>query len=241
MQSNFYVGLSGQIAIEKRLQSVANNIANLNTVGYRGDGVNFSTILSNAGDRPVAFSSEGADYISRREGELTKTDNTLDVAVRGEGFMAVKTPSGIVYTRDGRMKMAPTGELMSLNGYPVLDAGGTGILLNPDGGAPSIAPDGMISQGSSQIGAIGLFSIDPAAKLTRGSNSGVVPDIAPTPVLDFNSNGIQQGFVEQSNINPVLELAKLITIQHSLDSVSQLNSTAESSIGDAIKTLGGSS
>ena len=241
MQSSFYVGMSGQIAIEKRLQSVATNIANINTAGYRADGVTFSTVLSNTGDTPVAFASGGADYISRRNGEITKTDNTLDVAVKGDGFFAVKAPAGIVYTRDGRMKMAPSGELTSLNGYPMLDAGGTGILLDPDGGPPMIAPDGMISQGGRQIGAIGLFNIDPDANLTRAANSGVIPDKPATPVLDFSNNGVLQGFVEGSNINPVLELAKLISIQHALDSVSQLNSTAETSIGDAIKTLGSSS
>ena len=119
MQSNFYVGLSGQNRHREASAIRGQQHRQPEHGRVPGDGVNFSTILSNAGDRPVAFSSEGADYISRREGELTKTDNTLDVAVRGEGFMAVKTPSGIVYTRDGRMKMAPTGELMSLNGYPV--------------------------------------------------------------------------------------------------------------------------
>lgn len=241
MQSNFYVGMSGQIAIEKRLQSVANNIANLNTAGFRGDGVTFSTVLSNTGDQEVAFSSRGTDYISRRPGELSKTDNMLDVAVLGDGFLSVKTPAGTVYTRDGRMKMDPSGELKSLNGYPVLDAGGTGILLDPDAGPPAIAPDGMISQGGRQIGALGLFSLDPNAKLTRASNSGVIPDLPATPVLDFTSNGVMQGFVENSNVNPVLELAKLITIQHALENVTQMNQSAESSLGDAIKTLGATS
>ncbi len=241
MQSNFYVGMSGQMAIDRRLQSVANNIANMNTPGFRADGVTFSTILSNANDAPVAFSSQGTDYISRRTGELTKTDNPLDVAVQGDGYMAIKTPGGTVYTRDGRMKMDPSGQLMTLNNYPVLDAGGTGLLLDPNGGTPAISSDGMITQGANQVGAIGLFSIDPAARLTRATNSGVIPDKAATAVLDFTASGLQQGFVEGSNVNPVLELAKLITIQHALDGLAQTNTTADTSMNDAIKTLGGAS
>ena len=239
MQSNFYVGMSGQIAIERRLQSVASNIANRNAAGYRGDGVTFATVLSTAGEDPVAFSSAGATFISRRSGDVSKTDNPLDVAVQGDSWLAVKGPSGIIYTRDGRMKMAPSGEIQSLNGYPVLDAGGTGLLLDPDGGTPTISGDGMITQGGKQVGALGLFDIDPAANLTRAGNSGVIPDRAATPALDFTTSGVVQGYVEGSNVNPVLELAKLIAIQHALDGMTQANQTADSSVSDAIKTLGG--
>lgn len=241
MQSSFYVGMSGQIAIEKRLQSLATNVANMNTAGYRADGVTFATVLSKTGDVPVAFSAEGANYISRRTGEMTKTDNPLDVAVQGDAWLGIRTPAGIAYTRDGRMKMAPTGEIRTLNGNPVLDVGGAPLLLDPDAGSPTISADGMITQGGRQVGAIGLFSIDPQATLTRTAGSGVIPDQPATPVLDFTGNGILQGFVEGSNVNPVLELSKLIAIQHALDGVAQTNQTAEASMGDAIKTLGGTS
>lgn len=241
MQSSFYVGMSGQLAIEKRMQSVATNIANSNTAGYRADGVTFATILSKTGNEPVAFSAGGADFISRRTGEITKTDNPLDVAVQGDAFLAVKTPAGVAYTRDGRMKMAPTGELRTLTGNSVLDVGGSALLLDPDAGTPTIAADGMITQGGRQVGAIGLFSIDPQATLTRASNSAVIPDQAASPVLDFSGNGVLQGFVEGSNVNPVLELSKLIAIQHALDGMTQANQASEASLGDAIKTLGGSS
>ena len=241
MQSSFYVGMSGQIAIDKRLQSVATNIANMNTAGYRADGVTFATVLSNTGDAPVAFSSGGADYISRRTGEMTKTDNPLDVAVQGDAWFGIKTPSGIAYTRDGRMKMAPDRR----DPHPQRLSGARrrrlGAAARSRRGPPTIAADGMITQGGRQVGAIGLFSIDPHAKLTRTSNSGVIPDQAATPVLDFTSNGVVQGFVEGSNINPVLELSKLIEIQHALDGMTQMNQTAEASLGDAIKTLGGTS
>ena len=213
----------------------------MNTAGYRADGVTFATVLSNTDAAPVAFSAGGADYISRRTGEITKTDNPLDVAVQGDGWLGIKTPSGIGYTRDGRMKMTPTGEIRTLNGYPVLDVGGSALLLDPDAGPPTISADGMITQGGRQVGAIGLFSIDPQANLARTGNSGVIPDQPATPVLDFTGNGVLQGFVEGSNVNPVLEMSKLIAIQHALDGMTQMNQTAETSIGDAIKTLGGTS
>lgn len=238
MQSNFYVGLSGQMTVERRLTTIAQNIANMNTAGFRAEGVTFDTVLSEAGDTPVAFSDGGASYIDRSGGERTKTDNPLDVAVQGDAWFAVKTPQGVVYTHDGRMKMTPTGELRSVENYPVLDVGGTGLILDPAAGPPTISADGMMTQNGAQVGAIGLFAIDPEAHLTRGPNSGVIPDRAATPVLDFTSTGVLQGFVEGSNVNPVLEITKLISVQHALDGVTQANQTADTTLQDAIKALG---
>ncbi len=238
MQSNFYIGISGQMAVERRVQTIASNVANMNTAGYRADGVTFDTVLSTTGDAPVAFATEGQTYISHRSGDLTKTDNPLDVAVQGDAWLGIKTPTGVAYTHDGRLKIGPGGEVTTLNNYPVLDAGGSSMLLDPSAGAPTIAQDGMMTQNGRQVGAIGLFSIDPSAKLTRTVNSGVIPDQAATPVLDFTNTGMAQGFVEGSNVNPITELSKLIEIQHSLDSVTQMNQSSDASLQDAIKTLG---
>ena len=238
MQSNFYVGISGQMTVERRLTTIAQNIANMNTAGYKAEGVTFDTLLSQTGDTPVAFSTPGASYIDRQGGERTKTDNPLDVAVQGDAWLGVKTAQGVVYTHDGRMKMSQTGQLLNVNDDPVLDVGGSGLILDPAAGLPTIAADGMITQNGAQVGAIGLFSIDPAAKLTRGPGSGVIPDRAATPVLDFTSTGVVQGFVENSNVNPVLEISKLINVQHNLDSVTQANQTADTTLQDAIKALG---
>lgn len=241
MQSGPYVSLSAQLTLERRLEALAINVANMNTVGYRASGVSFHTYVSRAGEQPVAYSSSGSDYITRTEGPLIKTDNPLDVAVQGEGWLAIQTPAGIVYTRDGRMRMKPTGELESLDGHPILDAGGTQLILDPNAGPPTIGADGMISQGSQQIGAIGLFSIDPSAKFRRYENSGVIPDKPAAPILDFDNNGIIQGHVEGSNVNPILEMAKLITISRAFESITGGTQNTENSLTDAVKTLGATS
>jgi flagellar basal-body rod protein FlgF len=241
MSSAPHVSLSAQLTLERRLTTLAINMANVNTVGYRATGVNFHELVSHTGTDPVAFASPGRDYITREAGPLTPTGNPLDVAVQGDGWFAVQTPSGTVYTRDGRMRMQPTGGLESLGGYPILDAGGSPITLDPDGGAPTIAADGMITQGGRQIGAIGLFSIPSNAKFTRFENGGLIPDKPVTPVLDFAVNGVVQGSIEGSNVNPVMELAKLMAISRAFDSVSGGASSTESSQKDAIKILGGAS
>jgi flagellar basal-body rod protein FlgF len=238
MQNGLYVSLSAQVSLERRLETVANNVANMNTVGFRGDGVHFSTALAKAGDGSISYVSQGASYISRDVGSSVKTDNPFDVAIQGDGWMAIKTQSGIAYTRDGRMRMSESGALETLIGNPVLDAGGAPIVLNPTGATPTIGGDGMIAQDGRQIGAIGLFSIDSQANLVRTVNSGVIPDKPAAPILDFTQNGVVQGYVEGANVNPIEEMTKLISLTRNFDGVNQEVNQTESSMEDAIKTLG---
>jgi flagellar basal-body rod protein FlgF len=108
-------------------------------------------------------------------------------------------------------------------------------------GPPVIGGDGMITQGAQQVGALGLFQIDPSAKFTRYENSGVIPDKPATPILDFNTNGIVQGHVEGSNVNPILEMAKLITIERAFESISSGTEKNETTLKDALPILGGTS
>jgi flagellar basal-body rod protein FlgF len=239
MLSSYYVSLSSQLALDKRMSTIAMNVANANTTGFRASGVTFETALSKAGPSPTAYASTGKDFISTAQGPLTKTDNPLDIAVQGNGWLGIRTPNGIAYTRDGRMKMLQTGELQTIEGFQVLDAGSSPIVLDPTAGPPMISRDGMINQGSNQVGAIGLFSIDREAVLARGPNSSVIPSTPAQPILDFSVNGVAQGFVEGANINPVTELTKLIATSRSFESVNSMYDTLDSAQKDAIRTLGG--
>ena len=242
MQTGLYVGLSARLALERRMETIAHNVANAGTAGFRAEEVSFQSLLSRAGERPVAYASPGESHIARRSGEIAKTGNPpLDVAVSGDAWLGLRTPAGVVYTRDGRMRLRESGVLESLAGHPVLDAGGAPITLDPNLGPPQISRDGMISQGDQQIGALGLFAIERGAKLTRYENSGVIPDRPAAAVIEFTANGIVQGHVEGSNVNPVLELTKMMLVQRTFESLSALTDTAETTMQDALKTLGGTS
>ena len=138
------------------------------------------------------------------------------------------------------MRMQADGSLQSVNGYPILDAGSGPILLDPEAGPVTIAQDGMITQGGLQIGAIGLFSLDNAAKLKRSDNSSVTSSKPATPVLDFSTNGLAQGYVEGANVNPLLEMEKLILLSRTFENVASAIEGSESSLKDALKILGGS-
>lgn len=238
MQGNLYVGLSAQLALQRRLETIAHNVANASTVGFRAEEPKFEAALSRAGADPVAYAATGPTFLSRRSGEFIKTDNLFDVAVEGDAWLAIQTPAGLTYTRDGRLRMTPTGELQTLSGYAVLDAGGASMLLDPNAGPPRIARDGTVIQAGRQIGAIGLFNIADNANLTRFENSGVLPDVPATPVVDFSRAGVQQGFVENANVNPVMEMSRLITVTRAFEMVTASLAASEASLQEAIKTLG---
>ena len=241
MQSSLYVTLSSQMAFQKRMDTIANNVANASTPGFRREEIKFEAMMSQAASESVAFASPGDTFIKRDPGQVIHTGNPLDVAVQGEAWLAIQTPSGTVYTRDGRMQITPEGQLQSVAGYPFLDVGGSPLQINPNAGPPQIATDGMITQNGTQLGAIGLFTIDPRAKLSRYENSGVIPDQAAVPELDFNRSGITQGHIEGSNVNPMWEMSQLIMASRSYDAVSNSMDQSEDSLREAIKALGPSS
>ena len=238
MQNGLYVSLSAQLALSQRLETVAANVANMNTVGYRAESVTFETQLARAGVNRLSYVAPAATTLNLQSGGLNKTDNPLDVAVQGDGWLAIQTGGKTAYTRDGRLQISATGALENLNGDPVLDAGGAPILVDPAAGPPSIATDGMIAQNGKQIGALGLYAIDPGAKLKRAKGSAVIPDKPATPILDFTRDGIVQGYTENANVNPIQEMAKLITLTRTFDNVNSEVNQTETSLQDAIKELG---
>ncbi len=241
MQNGLYVAISAQVALERRMETIADNIANMNTVGYRATGVSFAAEMAKAGETNLNYVSSGADYVSRRIGGLVKTDNPLDFAVQGDGWFGIQTPTGTAYTRDGRTRIDESGMLRTVNGDPILDAGGAPLVVDSAAGPLTVSADGMISQNGRQVGAIGLFSIDASANLKRAENSGVIPDKPATPILDFTRDGVVQGAVESSNVDPVREMTRLIDVSRAFDGVAAEASQSESSLSDAIKALGSSS
>ena len=241
MQNGLYVAVSAQVALQRRLETIADNIANMNTVGYRATGVSFEAEMERAGEATIDYVSPGSDYLSRRLGGLIKTDNPLDFAVQGDGWFGIQTSAGVAYTRDGRARIDQSGLLRTLGGDPILDAGGAPILVDGGAGPLTAASDGMITQNGRQIGAIGLFAIDPNANLSRAESSGVVPDKPANPILDFTRDAVVQGAVESANVDPVCENPRLIEVTRTFDGAAAETSQTEASSRDALKTLGSAS
>ncbi|RUT81560.1 MULTISPECIES: flagellar basal-body rod protein FlgF [unclassified Mesorhizobium] len=238
MRDSLYVALSSQIALERRLDTIADNVANASTIGFRATGVKFEDVVSGTGQKSVSFASPGKTYLSGAHGALSETGNPFDFAVQGDAWFAIETPVGTVMTRDGRFSMNENGELMSIEGHPVLDAGGSPIQLDPRNGPPKVGADGSLRQNDQLVGSIGLYNFDPGPNFVRYGNSGIVPTRTPEPVTDRSDIGVAQGFLEESNVNPVLEITRLIMVQRAFENTAALMRQTDSSTDEAIKTLG---
>jgi flagellar basal-body rod protein FlgF len=237
MENSIYVGLSSQISLERRLDALAHNVANMSTPGFRATGMKFDAMVSKAAENS-SFVSAGESFIKTEAGPITQTGNPLDVAAKGDVWFSLQSPAGQVYTRDGRMQMSTSGELLSVKGYPILDAGGQPLTIDPNGGPPKISSDGAVYQNGRQLGAIGLFTIDPNAKLTYFDNSAVIPSVAAQPALDNPNAAVIQGAVEGSNVDAISEMTRLMSVTRAFERVDALLRGNENTFKDAVKTLG---
>lgn len=238
MQSSMYVALSGQMALQKRMDTIAHNVANASTTGFRAENVTFRSIASKSARASIDYSAMGKESFSTNTGAFVQTGNPLDIAMRGDAFLAIATPAGVVYTRDGRMRISAAGDLETLTGNPVLDAGGAPLQISPAKGPIDIAANGVISQNGKNVGTIGLFTFSPDNKLHRSAGAGLIPDRPAEPVADYTKDGVVQGVLENANVNPILEMTRLIAVSRAFEQISASIDKADTTLNDAIRTLG---
>ena len=235
MEAGIYVGVSGQLALQRRLDTIANNVANSGTPGFRAENVSFESVLARDG---VAYANPGTAKFSGRTGPMIQTDNPLDVAIQGTAYFAVSTPIGTVFTRDGRMRVSTTGELETLEGHGVLDAGGAPLQIDPARGSVQTARNGMLSPNGDRIGTIGPFRLPSDAQQRRGPGAGFTVDKAAEPVTDFGETAVVQGFIANANVNPVLEMARLIAVTRVFEAMTAAIDQSDRKLSDAIRALG---
>lgn len=238
MASEIYVSLSGQMAMETRLATVANNVANMRTAGFRAETVDFDTVLSDYRADRVNFATVGETYIERAAGPIEATGNPLDVAIVGEGWFGVETPSGLAYTRDGRFTVTTEGDLKTLTGYGVVDEGGAPIQVDTRGGPIAIGADGRMIQDGRDVGVLGLFQLPDSANLTRYGDTALLSDVAGEPMVDRLVNGVRQGYREGSNVDAIQSITELITIQRAFDNSAKAIADREETMQQAVRSLG---
>ncbi len=239
MQSGLYVALSSQIALERRLTTIADNIANINTVGFRATEVKFNDVLTNSEGVKVEYVSQGEEFLSPNKGGIIQTGNPLDFAIKGDAWFSIDSPAGPALTRDGRFSITDSGNLVSIEGYPVLDSGGGPIQLSGANGAPDVGADGVIYQNGNPVAKLGIFEAKTDTGFVRVGNTAIIPQSAPQAIVDRIDAGVVQGYVEQSNVNGVSEITRMMMVSRAFENVTQLMRESESSMTDAIKTLGG--
>ncbi len=215
MDAGSYTTLSRQMGLMREIDVIANNIANAATTGYRQQGVVFSEFVRRIdGAESLSMASANISLTSETQGSLTQTDGTFDFAIEGDGYFLVQTPQGPRLTRAGVFSPNNAGDLVTPDGYPVLDAGEAPIFIPPDANSVSVSEDGTISDGGRLIGQLGLFEpVDPT-ELSR--QDGVLLD-APGGVEAALSGRVKQGFLEGSNVNAILQVSRMIEVQRAYE------------------------
>jgi flagellar basal-body rod protein FlgF len=231
MQNAQLVGLSRQMALGRELDVVANNIANLNTTGFKADGSLFEEYLSSAARADqtharVSFVRDRGTWHDMSAGPLEKTGSPLDVAIDGAGFLVVQTPRGERYTRNGALQINATGQLVTSDGNQVLGESGP-IVFQPNDNQVSISRDGTISvrEGTADTdsvrGTLKLVSFDSAQQLQKDGSSTFKTTGGAEPQPAKGST-IIQGSIEKSNVRGVVEMSRMIEITRSYTEVASL-------------------
>ena len=243
MDNALYVGMSNQMVLKRQLDIVANNIANSDTTGFKFESlmtreVPGSPAFTLGGPRPVKF--VGSDGVARDfgQGGLRRTDAALDVGIEGQGFLKVTTKSGDRFTRDGHLRTDASGLLTTQAGDPVADDGGGTITIDPQKpGEITITPDGVVSQGKERIGKLGVYNFPSLSALEKTGDNYYQNASNQTPVVTTDAK-LRQGMLETSNVNPILQITKLIEVSRAYEQVTQMM-TAESDLSrNSVARLG---
>ncbi len=232
-----YVALTRQSGLVKELQSVANNIANLSTTGYRREGVIFAEevrALPVEGGS-VAMTEARARYTEDLQGSLQQTGGTFDLAIEGEGYFTVMTPAGERLTRAGAFYRNGDGILVNPDGHALLDEGGGEITIPFEAKNVGISADGTVSVDGGPVARVGLVTVEDPTKLFREAGVLFRAEGGTVPVEEGR---VVQGFVEQSNVSPVAEMARMVEVQRAYEYGQKLLDQEDERIRKVVNTLG---
>jgi flagellar basal-body rod protein FlgF len=227
MENTGYVALSSQTALFRRMDMIANNLANMNTIGYKKTAPVFTDYLSRSssderltGDRLHYV----IDYGQARDlsaGPLTMTDNPLDIAIKGPGFFVVDTPEGERYTRSGHFKLDDAGMIVDAGGQAVMTVDGAPLFIAADETVIAIEKDGSVSTENGEIGRIRVVDFaDPQALQNTHSNYFMAAE--DNPPQDLAIADLAQGFLESSNVDPLVEITAMINVQRTYEATMRL-------------------
>lgn len=235
MENTLLVALSRQMSLERQIDVIANNVANINTTGFKANKSLFEEYLNTdaradnfaAGDRRVSFVQDRGTYHDFAQGAFEKTTNPLDVAIDGSGFITVQTPAGERYTRDGSFQINAQGQLVTTGGHVVVGANGP-IVFQPTDRDITISSEGVITvregvvtQFDSIRGKLKLAKFDNPQRLQKeGANLYSAP--AGVAAQPDTTSRINQGFVEKSNVSAVTEMSRMMDVMRTYQQVASM-------------------
>jgi flagellar basal-body rod protein FlgF len=249
MENMLLVGLSRQMTLHRQMDVVANNIANNNTAGFKAERTLFEEYLSPTAhednfigrDRRVSFVQDRATMHDFAGGPVEPTKNPLDVAIDGHAFLAVQTPGGERYTRDGGLQINNQGQLVTSSGFPVLGNNGPIVFQQTDHDI-NISQDGTVTvlEGTNRIDSVRskirmVQFAQPQRLVKEGSNLFAAgPGANPQPSVTAKLN---QGFIERSNVSSVSEMTRMIEVTRAYTELSNMLQSQGDSRRTAIEKL----
>lgn len=246
MDNSTYISLSLATALRRELDVTANNMANASTAGFKGERVVFSSYLHRdeaAATGDTSFLIDRGSYVDQQQGAITLTGNMLDVALKGEGWFGYETPQGQrAYGRDGHFAVDAQGALITMSGARVLDLGGNPINLPPDAlNDLSISRNGTISSlANGVISQIGVFTLPDVQSYERiGNGMFIAPDLEGVrPALPDTTTEVVQGAIEGSNVQPVVEMTRMMSIQKAYERAVELMNGEDDLRRDMLRRVG---
>ena len=236
MENSIYLGLSRQMALRTNMDIIANNIANVNTPGYRGQNMLFQEFIDKPRGTldPLSFVNDYGEYQITSPGSVSYTGNPLDIAVTGPGFIGVQGPDGVAYTRAGNFQMRADGTLITSAGFPVASAGGGNLTIPAGSTEVNIDDHGNISNQDGQLGQIMVHEFQNLRQLKPLGNNLYKAD---TPGTAATQSTVKQGQLEGSNVQPVIEMTRMIDTLRSFQSVQQVLQSENDRLRTAIQRL----
>src|ERR1044072_6313225 len=235
MENASLVGLSRQIALQRELDVVANNIANLNTTGFKADNMVFHEHLmplarANAfrgNDRQLSFVQDRATWLDLSQGPVQQTGNPLDIAICGNAFLAVQTPRGERYTRNGALQLNSQGQLVTSEGLQVIGQNGP-IVFQPNDRDISIGLDGTISvrEGvnttDSQRGKLKLARFDQPQRLQKDGTSTYMAPAGMAAQDAGPAVRVHQGGIGKANGHSVMEMTRMVEVTRTYTQIASM-------------------
>lgn len=238
MENAIYTTLTRQAGLMREMQVVANNIANMSTTGFRREGVVFSEFVKALPDAPsLSMAHASPRVVDLEQGDLISTGGHFDMAIEGEGFFLLVTPEGERLTRAGHFTPGPDGTLLNPDGYGLLDAGGTPVVIPAGATGFALARDGTLSVSGQPLALIGLWQpLDPLSLRHQAGTYFSANAVEPLPPEAGSS--ILQGYLEGANVNPIKEISRMIEVQRAYELGQGLLDREDQRIRAVLQTIG---
>ncbi|WP_316014085.1 flagellar hook-basal body complex protein [Roseobacter sp. HKCCA0434] len=236
MELTSHIALSRQTSLEREMRTIAQNLANMSTTGYRREGMIFSeSVQALESGGSVSMTALNARYSSELAGGMTRTGGTFDIAIEGDGFFQTIGDAGARLTRAGAFVMDAQGALVTTLGERLVDAAGAPVVLPPGASDITIAGDGTMTADGEPVAQIGLWTTAPGASLEREDGVRFRSD---QPFVPVEEGEMRQGFLEDSNVRPVEEMTRMIEVQRVYEFAQTLQDREDERTLNTIRTLG---